>query len=59
MLDEVRNKLASMFAPSVRKHVTGEMMTKQESENFRKNATGIFGGAFIYHDYFLLQLTFW
>ena len=48
VLDDIRNKMAGgMIAPSIRKHVTGELMSRQEAEDFRKNASGIFGGILI------------
>ena len=52
VLDEVRHKLASMFTPALRKHVTGEYMSREEAEDFRKNASGIFGGTSSLRDSF-------
>ena len=44
VLDEVRTKLSIMFTPSVRRHMTGELLSKKELEEFRRESTGVMGG---------------
>ena len=44
VLHEVRTKLSTMFTPSVRPHMTGELNSRQEAERFHTSAGGIFGG---------------
>ena len=44
VVEDCKSKYASMFAPSLRKHVTGDYL-KREQEELRKTATGTFGGS--------------
>ena len=37
-------KLLMMLTPSVRRHITGELLSKKELEEFRRESTGVMGG---------------
>ena len=45
VVEDCKTKYASMFAPSLRKHVTGDYLEREQKEELRKTATGIFGGS--------------
>ena len=43
-LEDIRSRLVGLFNPDYRAHVRGDYASREDSESFYRNASGVLGG---------------